>query len=330
MIASCVLFTGQNAVTIGEVELRSPAPTDVVVDTELSCISPGTELRCLAGMEPSLGPTPWPFVPGYSLIGRVTQAGAGCESLIGRRVCCAGDRRLPVRSAWGGHIARAVVPGEDVIVVPETLAPEDAVLLKLAAIAVRGVRLAEPQPDETVVVVGLGAIGQLSARLFVHAGARVYAADKDEDRVAVAQRAGATGIWVPDRLEERIQFNVPDRPRIVVDATGSAPVLRESIKLVRSRPWTESDEPGGVLVVQGSYSGDVVVPSAEAFSRELTMVWPRDSQRQDIAYVLDALETGALSFGGILSGMYPFTDAPRVYSELSRRGSRLMTAAFRW
>lgn len=328
--AACLLFTDVGRVQTRETELPDPGPDDVLIHTALSSISPGTELRCLAGEQDGLGRDHFPFIPGYSLVGTVVQAGGRHAALEGQVVFSSGSRKARHLAAWGGHLARAVVPGDSVVPIPSGVSPEDAALAKLAAIAHRGVHLARPAKGEDVVVVGLGPIGQMSARLFAQAGARVLAVDLSAERCALARRAGIQAIVPANGLEASVRSLLPQGAPIVVDATGARSLLGQTMSLLRDKPWDESDTAGGRLVVQGSYPADISMPSTTAFAKEMTMLWPRDSQRRDMEFVLTSLQQGTLSFAGLLSGVYDPSEAQTIYDRLRGAPGTFMTAAFRW
>ncbi|HSI09882.1 MAG TPA: alcohol dehydrogenase catalytic domain-containing protein, partial [Rariglobus sp.] len=59
-------------------------PTDVLIETEYSIVSAGTELACRAGIE---GWAPLPFCPGYGSVGRVIAHGDAVKDItVGQRV----------------------------------------------------------------------------------------------------------------------------------------------------------------------------------------------------------------------------------------------------
>ena len=330
MITPCLLFTDINRVEFNQAELREPAENEVLIKTELSAISPGTELRCLRGSEPQLGSSHFPFIPGYALVGQVVRAGKGGEALLGQRVFSSGAREtVNRRSAWGGHIGHALVSAVSVLAIPAGVPSTDAVLFKLAAIAYRGVRLATPAKGETVTVVGLGPIGQLSARLFAEAGADVLAVDVATERVALAAQAGLNAVASQGSLVEAVRACRPEGASIVVDATGSTAVLKDSVQLVRDKPWTDADTPGGRLVIQGSYASGIELTPPECFARELTILWPRDSQQADLRAITDLSDQHKLSFDGLLGGVFAPEEAQKIYDQLLNH-SPLLTAAFRW
>ena len=76
-------------------------------------------------------------------------------------------------------------------VLPEAVDFEAGAFGTLGAIALQGVRLAEPTLGELIVVMGLGLVGQLTAQLLRANGCRVFAIDLDRDRIELARRLGA-------------------------------------------------------------------------------------------------------------------------------------------
>jgi 2-desacetyl-2-hydroxyethyl bacteriochlorophyllide A dehydrogenase len=247
MQTRAVLFTGVEAVSVGTVELPEPGAGEVLVENAYSCISPGTEMRCLAGKQPNAA---WPFVPGYSAAGRVIARGEGVALEVGTALM--GANRM-----WGGHTGHAVVSATGVFPLPENVDLLDASMTKLAAIAYHGLRHSNPLPHERVALVGLGPIGQLSARLHRLTGARVVAADLSSERVELARGAGVDAIQPTDGVAGAFREVFPDGADVVVDATGAPAVLREAIALARDSAW--GDENLSIrprLLVQGSYPAD--------------------------------------------------------------------------
>ena len=118
MKAQCILFTGINQVELGETELPSPGPDDLVVETVMSCTSPGTELRCLSGEQDGLGRHSFPFIPGYAIVGQVLKADATGRNPKGSLVFSTANRKGSVRCAWGGHLSHAVVPAASAYAIP--------------------------------------------------------------------------------------------------------------------------------------------------------------------------------------------------------------------
>src|SRR5437762_1516235 len=91
------------------------------------------------------GQPPFPFVPGYDLVGTVTAAGPGAgQSLIGRRVAA-----LTKTGAWTSHL---VLPAAALVQVPEDIDPaaaETAVVNGVTAWQMLH-RQANVQPGQTI------------------------------------------------------------------------------------------------------------------------------------------------------------------------------------
>ncbi|MBK8049390.1 MAG: zinc-binding alcohol dehydrogenase [Anaerolineales bacterium] len=323
-----ILFTGINQVELGDIELPAVGPGQALVETVYSGISPGTELRCLAGKQPDAAP--WPFVPGYSLAGRVQAIGAGVELKIGDPVFCTGSLVTSPTAMWGGHVGHAVRDGRDLLPVPKGVGLEVGAIAHMAGIAYHGLRLARPMPHEVVAVVGLGAIGQLSARLFAATGARVVAGDVSPTRVAVAQRSGIEAFGVEGDLVKGFKQRIPEGADIIVDATGAVGVLPQAIELARELPWADGPQHASRYVVQGSYPADFVVPYRAAFRKQLTFLLSRDMQYQDVRAVFGLLERGRLRLDDLVESVCSPADAAATYAELRDANGTLLLPVFAW
>jgi predicted dehydrogenase/threonine dehydrogenase-like Zn-dependent dehydrogenase len=199
------------------VEVPAPAvsPGFVLVRNAFSVMSPGTEKMAMdfarkslvgkARSRPDLvkqvtrklqqdGPLPTyravmnrldaPQPLGYATAGVVEAVGEGVTSLVpGDRVACAG-------AGYANHAELVVVPENLTAHVPVDLPLEKAAFATLGAIAMQGLRVADPTLGEIVVVIGLGLIGQLTVQLLLANGCRVYGIDLNPLRVEEAKAQG--------------------------------------------------------------------------------------------------------------------------------------------
>jgi 2-desacetyl-2-hydroxyethyl bacteriochlorophyllide A dehydrogenase len=327
MKVKAIIFTAPNQVILDSVEIPSPAASEVLLEAIYTLISPGTDLRCRAGKQEG---AVFPFIPGYSFVGRVLACGEGAAIPEGTLVYCNGTRAASVNLAWGGHVSHAVRAERELFPIPAGLDPLHASAAHLAAIAYRGVRLSQPKPHETVAVIGLGAIGALAARLHALTGAHVVAADLSPFRVALAQQAGIEAFVPQGALAEAFAAKLPGGADVVVDATGAPAVLLQAIEVARQKPWDDSADPGARFVVQGSYPDTFSIPYQLAFRRELSFHVPRDAQPRDIRAVLDFMERGALDVSNVISAVRSPETAAETYSALAEPGAELITVAFQW
>jgi len=129
---------------------------------------------------------------GYSAAGTVVEVGEGVTSFRpGDRVACAGV-------GYASHAEVLSVPRNLCVRLPESVGFDAAAFGTLGAIAMQGVRLAELTLGETVVVIGLGLIGQLTVQLLKAHGCRVFGIDLDEKKILLAKQLGADEGCAPD------------------------------------------------------------------------------------------------------------------------------------
>jgi len=125
---------------------------------------------------------------GYSAAGIVIEVGADVADFrVGDRVACAGV-------GYASHAEVLSVPRNLCVRLPEEVDFEAGAFGTLGAIALQGVRLAEPTLGESIVVIGLGLVGQLTVQLLKANGCRVFGIDLDPARVELAGRLGAEGL----------------------------------------------------------------------------------------------------------------------------------------
>ncbi|HSD47691.1 MAG TPA: zinc-binding alcohol dehydrogenase, partial [Pyrinomonadaceae bacterium] len=122
---------------------------------------------------------------GYSAAGIVTAVAEDVtEFQVGDRVACAGV-------GYASHAEVLSVPKNLCVHLPEDVGFPAGAYGTLGAIALQGVRLAEPTLGESVVVIGLGLVGQLTVQLLKANGCKVFGLDLDAGRVALARELGA-------------------------------------------------------------------------------------------------------------------------------------------
>ena len=171
---------------------------------------------------------------GYSCAGVVVDVGEGVTDIhAGDRVACAG-------AGYANHAAVNVVPRNLVARIPDAVSFEEAAFATLGAIALQGVRRAEPGLGDRVAVLGLGLLGQITAQMLHAAGAVVIGVDVRPDRVARAQALGLDqGFTVAERdfvagVLERTEGRGADAV-IVTAAGGDAGLLNKAFEACRRK-----------------------------------------------------------------------------------------------
>ena len=118
-----------------------------------------------------------PIALGYSNVGKIVEVGVGVTSFQ------VGDRII----SNGFHAEYVVVPENLCAIIPENVTDESASFTVVGAIALQGIRLANPTFGETVVVFGLGLIGLITAQLLKANGCRVIGIDVDDKKCELSK-----------------------------------------------------------------------------------------------------------------------------------------------
>ncbi|MBS4197548.1 zinc-dependent alcohol dehydrogenase [Lederbergia citri] len=170
------IVASNKRVKIIEEEIPSIKPSHILIKTLYSAISPGTELSMI---ENSVGKE---YAIGYSAVGTVIECGEDVENLEkGDIVACYG-------APYVRHSEYLLVPKTLCIKVPNNLTAEEASLCGLGAIAIHALRIANLQFGETVVVAGLGVLGQQIAKIADAAAYNVIAYDISEERTGMLDK----------------------------------------------------------------------------------------------------------------------------------------------
>lgn len=175
---------------------------------------------------------------------------------IGDRVACAG-------AGYASHAEVLSVPKNLCVRLPDNVNFDAGAFGTLGAIAIQGVRLAEPTLGESVVVIGLGLIGQLAVQLLNANGCRVFGIDLDEQKIESAKQLGAEEGCAPDedasrRVLEWSRGRGADAVLITAATTSNEPVeLAGEISRAKGR-----------VVVVGAVG--LTLPRKPYYDRELT------------------------------------------------------------
>src|SRR5439155_10892568 len=169
MNARQVVLTGPKAVSVREVELPDPAPNQILVRTEASVVSAGTELAVYTGThqwlkDPTLPDWKFPFRPGYSAAGTVLAVGSGITDWKpGDRVSYPGNHASAELLTLGHERGRLWK-------LPPNLDFEKASVACVARYGMGAAIRAGLTLGRSAAVLGLGVIGQFALRSLRAAG----------------------------------------------------------------------------------------------------------------------------------------------------------------
>lgn len=300
-----------------------PGIHEIVLRTRTTAISPGTELAVYTGRhsalkDPSSAWPRFPFEPGYSLVGDVIAVGSDVKDFkVGQRVY-----------ARAGHASHSVLSPEQAAAVriPEGIEDEEASYASLVAIVLNGVRLAEVQIGEVVVVIGLGMIGQLAAQIARVAGAlETIGSDLLPNRRKLAERLGISCTVDPESqsLVEIVRSATNGHGAdIVIEATGNAKVIPNAFRLAREM---------GRVVLLGSPHGVVDTDFySEVHRRSLRIIGAHErsaghtetphhrwTTAGNEMLGMTLIAQGRLHVHDLITDVVAPSDAPMVYAKLT-------------
>ena len=183
---------------------------------------------------------------GYSASGIVAEVGEGVRDLsVGDLVACAG-------AGYASHAELNFVPANLCAAVPDGVTLESACYATVGAIALQGIRQSGSLLGETVAVIGLGLVGQLTVQLLKAAGCRVIGVDPDALARVKAIESGAdkaAGIAEEARAACEALTNGKGADAVLITAgTNSSQPVELAGELTRDR---------GTVVVVGLVGMDV-------------------------------------------------------------------------
>ncbi|MDI4649064.1 zinc-binding dehydrogenase [Cohnella hashimotonis] len=342
-----IVFEQENTVGFGTFTLPAMKPDQMLVKTRYTFVSSGTETRVLGGHYGAAGK--FPLIPGYAAVGEVVEMG---EDVKGYRV---GDylsynsQNGPagIHSQWGGQASFHLVGmGDKAIVLPKGADPLDYVASPVAAISLRGVMAAQPQPHECAVVIGQGAIGAFSAGFLASKGCRVIAVDLSESRL---QRSYSYGVHAcvqaadPD-VAERILAYCDGGANIVVEASGSKQGAALAHKLIRRTPNTYRDPntyyvnpmSGLVnhwprIVYQANYLDRLSLdPRLDLNSEGVLLLMPGDRGLEDRLNAVEAIRSRLIDPRHYIDRVVSYREAPLSYEQLRLQPDQVFSVVFDW
>jgi threonine dehydrogenase-like Zn-dependent dehydrogenase len=171
-----------------------------------------------------------PLPLGYCNVGVVVEVGPGVSGFVpGERV-----------ASNGKHAEIVSVPVQLCARVPDAVSDDEAAFTVLGAIALQGIRLAQPTLGEAIVVTGLGLIGLMTVQLLRANGCRVLGIDFDAQKLALARELGAETVDLstgqdPLAAAQRFSRNRGVDAVLVTAATQSDEPMSQAAQMCRQR-----------------------------------------------------------------------------------------------
>lgn len=271
---------------------------------------------------------------GYSCAGVVIEASPDADGLrVGDRVACAGG-------GYANHAEILFVPRNLCVPIPDGVSFEQAAYTTLGSIALHGVHQADCKFGESVVVIGLGLVGQLTVQILAAAGMNVIGIDIAPQAVELAQKHGAKVAHRADAsdLEDQVLAHTRGLGAdavIITASTSSSQPIKQAAELAMDR---------GRIVVLGAVGTDL--PRLRFYEKELEIKWSRsygpgrydpqyeeNGQDYPVEYVrwtvkrnmeqfLAMLQRGQVVVDHLTSHRFPVDEAEDAYQLLTEPESR--------
>jgi predicted dehydrogenase/threonine dehydrogenase-like Zn-dependent dehydrogenase len=268
---------------------------------------------------------------GYSAAGIVLEVG---ESVAG---VATGMR---VATASAGHAEIQVVPGLLAVPIPDGVTDEAAAFSAVAAIAMQGLRQAAVEPGGCICVVGLGLVGQLTARLALASGLDVIGVDLREWTTELVTTEGGLGVVedgaaTTDAVLARTHGHGVDAVLVTASTKSSEPVMLACDR-VRDR---------GCIVVVGDvgvelsrtpfYLKEIDLRFARSYGpgrydrtyEEYAVDYPighvRWTEGRNIEAFLNLVARGKLRVDDLVTHTFGIDDATKAYETIARDGMAL-------
>ena len=265
---------------------------------------------------------------GYSAAGIVSAVAEDVtEFQIGDRVACAGV-------GFASHAEVLSVPKNLCVHLPEDVSFESGAYGTLGAIALQGVRLAEPTLGESVVVIGLGLVGQLTVQLLKANGCRVFGLDLDQSRVSLALEMGADKALVSNEaaakeIETWTRGHGADAVLITAATDSNQPVeLAARVSRLKGRVivvgMTGMDIPRQPffsrelkLIISMSYGPGRYDPDYEERGHDYPLPYVRWTEKRNIESFLELVGDKRVNVERLTTHRFPIDEAEHAYRLIS-------------
>lgn len=270
-----------------------------------------------------------PLPLGYCNAGRVIAVGEGVHEFK------TGDRVV----SNGPHAEYVCVPKNLCARVPDSVSDEDAAFTVIGSIGLQGIRLCEPQLGETIVVVGLGLIGLITAELLTANGCRVIGIDPDEQKNIIAGKKGIIAINPKEGADVvkhvmELTANVGADGVIITASAKGDELIAQAAKMSRKRGRIILVGVTGLNInradfyekelsfqVSCSYGPGRYDDSYERGGADYPLPFVRWTEQRNFQAILQTIAAGKLEVASLITERVPLADYGKIYNNISGSGS---------
>lgn len=306
---------------VQEVPAPEPGPDEVVVQVA-ACGICGTDKHIYAGGFLSR----YPLIPGHEFSGTIAEVGQRVSDIKpGDRVAvdpslfcgqCYYCRKLHGNHClnWGaigdttsGAFAEYVkVPARNCFALPDHVSFGEAALIEPLACVVWGQKRLQPQPGDSVLLLGAGPVAQLWVQMLRHGNAgQIVVTDLHEPRLELARKLGASAtVQAGEGQREHLEQLAPFGFDIVIDVTGIPSVVQDGISYVG---------PMGKLMMFGVCPMDsqVTIDPFQVYHKDLTIIGSM-AINHTFSPAVALVESRAIELEPLISHSLPLDDFNRA------------------
>jgi threonine dehydrogenase-like Zn-dependent dehydrogenase len=270
-----------------------------------------TDLELLRGYYPYNG------VLGHEFVGIVEQ---GSSDLMGRRVVgeinaacghcrfcqtqqpthCENRSVLGIVNRNGAFADYLTLPEQNLHPVPDSVSTDAATFTEPLAAALEIQQQVSIRPNDRVVVVGDGKLGQLVAQSLAVTGCELLAIGRNPEKLANLEACG-----IQTGYADAVQTGAYD---IAVECTGNP----EGFAIARS-----ALRPRGTLVLKSTYAGNLSLDMSSIVVDEITVIGSRCGPFPE---ALALLATGKINIEPLIHARYPLADGLSAFDHAQQRG----------
>ena len=283
----------------------------------------GTDLHAYAGTQPYFT---YPRILGHELAADLIEADGAdgfvpgealtvipyfyCGTCIacsnGKPNCCTQIKVCGVHID-GGMSTYLSVPSYSLLK-SEGLVYDELASIEPLAIGAHGIRRANVQKDEFVLVMGAGPIGLGTIMFAQIAGARVIALDINEQRLQFCKERLNAEFTINASVEDvhaRLQeITKGDMPTVVIDATGNRQAINHALQYLAH---------SGRFVLIGLQKEDICFSHPEFHKRETTLMSSRNATRDDFVHVINSIKNGGVNPAMLITHRVKFNEVKDAF-----------------
>lgn len=314
-----------------DVSRPDPLPGEVLVRISHTGIC-GTDLKIFNGSIP----VKYPRIMGHEMIGEVVDGGnafkSGDRVIIDPELYCGScfhcrigqthlcpEGKLLGRDANGGFAEFVSAPASHVFRLPDSVDSRTAPLIQVLTTCLHAQRLTNIFPGESVVVTGLGVTGQLHVQLAKsRGGSPVIGITRSVEKRDLARKLGADlTIASGERMVEKVLEATEGRGAdVIIETTGSLPVVADAIKMVRS---------GGRLLLFGIItSKEGALPFYQLYFKEISVINARVAKSEDYPACIRLVERGIVRLEPLVSDVMPLGELKAAIGMLASDSGQRM------